>query len=272
MIPEPLDAGIPLGAPAAPEVRPPSPPAWDWHDLVLLVGLGAGAAGLAYAATMLGYVALSARWGWHVPPQSGEARSFLSLALQMVFYVLLFAAVYALVALRRRRPFWKALSWQRPSLRSTARFFAAGIVLSAAVEFAPTLFPDRSNFPLREFFTSPAVAYAVGVFAVLIAPLMEELIFRGVLFAIFESRVGMTFAIVSTAVLFTAMHIPEYEGAWNHLFLLLLVGLVFSAARGWTRSLAPSVILHAAYNLTQVFLLYMGTQQFRTLQGFLLKS
>ncbi len=266
---DPLEPSPFLSAPAEPVPQPVSPPAWDWSDLALLVGLGVGAMGLAYAATMLGYAGLSARLGWQVPPKSAEVRSFVALAFQLVFYALLFGAIYALVALRGRRPFWQAVSWRRPGLRMVARFFAAGVLLSMAVEFAPTLFPDRTNFPLREFFTSPAVAYAVGAFAVFIAPLMEELIFRGVLFAVFESRVGLTFAILSTAVLFTAMHIPEYRGAWNHLFLLLIVGLVFSGARGWTKSLAPSVILHTAYNLTQVFLLFVGTHQFRTLQGFL---
>lgn len=269
MTSEPSDAGFPLAAPAEPEPQPPSPPDWGWLDLVLFVGLGATAFGLAWVITIIGYTGLSAQMGWHLPPQSGEGRSFLSLALQLVFYVLLFAAIFALVALRGRRPFWKAVAWHRPSLRTVAGFFALGILLSVAVEFAPTLLPDRSNFPLREFFASPAVAYTVGVFAVFVAPLMEELIFRGVLFAIFESRVGLAFAVLSTAVLFTAMHIPEYQGAWNHLFLLLLVGLVFSLARGWTKSLAPSVILHTAYNLCQVLLLYVGTHQFRTLQGFL---
>jgi CAAX protease family protein len=272
MTPDPIETRTAPSAPPEPEAPALSPPPWDWHDLLLLGGLAAGALALAYAATIVGYSVIGPRAGWRLPSPTPQMTAFLSLALQLVFYGFLFAAIYALVALRGRGPFWEAVGWRRPTLRSTVRYFAAGILLSAAVEFAPTLLPDRSNFPLREFFSSPAVAYAVGAFAVFVAPLMEELIFRGVLFAIFESRVGRTFAILSTAVLFTALHLWEYAGAWNHLFLLLLVGLVFSAARGWTQSLAPSVILHTAYNLTQVLLLYVGTQQFRTLQGLLLKG
>lgn len=272
MTPETPETGAPPAGPMEAEVRPPSPPPWGWNDLALLLGLGAGTLGLAYVAVMLGYVALSPWGGWPVPPQNRQQSAFLSLAFQSAFYMLLFAAVYALVAARGRRPFWKAVRWKTPSVHGAARYFAGGIVLAAAVEFAPTLLPDRSNFPLREFFSSPAVAYTVGAFAVLVAPWMEELIFRGVLFAIFESRVGLTLAILVTAVLFTAMHIPEYRGAWNHIFLLLLVSLVFSGARGWTGSLAPSVLLHTAYNLAQVFLLYVGTHQFRNVQGLLLKG
>jgi CAAX protease family protein len=114
-------------------------------------------------------------------------------------------------------------------------------------------------------FSSPLAAYAVAAFAIFIAPFMEELIFRGVLFAIFERQVNLMFAITITALLFAALHIPEYRGAWNHLLLILLVGGVFSVTRGLTRSLAPSVILHFAYNLSLIGGLYFQTQHFRTL-------
>jgi len=104
---------------------------------------------------------------------------------------------------------------------------------------------------------------------VLVAPFMEELIFRGVLFAFFENLVGLRFAVVSTALLFAGLHVPEYWGAWHHAALILLVGVVFSMARGLTGSLAPSVILHFAYNTTLMTGLFIGSQHFREIQGVL---
>ena len=189
----------------------------------------------------------------------------------LVFYLFLFGAVYGLVAIRGRLPFRQALKWRGIPLAKALGYFVAGLVLAIAVQLAPVVFPDQTNFPLQQLFTSPAVAYALGVFAVLLAPLMEELIFRGVLFAIFEDQVGLRFAIIITAVLFTAMHIPEYLGAWNHIFLLLIVGLVFSFVRGITGSLVPSVLLHTAYNLCQVVLLFIATDHFRNFQGAFLR-
>lgn len=252
-------------SPAPPE--PPQPPRWDLSDLALFIGFGALAFVVAYAAVMIGYVALGPLAGWHVPPRGSAETAYLSLALEGVFYLLLLAVVYALVTVRKRLPMWRGLKWKKPGLMQALGYFAAGMFLSLAVQFAPTIFPDRKNFPLQQFFSSPQVAYAVGVFAVLVAPWMEELIFRGVLFAIFEDRVGLRFAVITTAVLFAAMHIPEYKGAWNHLFLLLIVGLVFSFTRGLTGSLAPSVVLHMAYNFTQLVMLYFATDHFRSVQS-----
>lgn len=257
--------------PVAPPPSAPQPPVWNLGDLGLLLGLGAVALAVAYATVTIGYVSLSPFTGWRVPPVGTLENAFLSLALQLVFYLFLLGVIYALVAIRKRLPFWNAMKWRNPSLGRVLGYAAGGMILSIAVQLAPAIFPDRSDFPLRQFFTSPATACAVGAFAVLVAPLMEEMIFRGVLYSIFEDQVGRVFAIVSTAVLFAGLHIPEYRGAWNHLFLLLIVGLVFSLARGLTGSLVPSVILHTAYNLTQLVTLFIATDHFRAIEGALLR-
>ena len=98
--------------------------------------------------------------------------------------------------------------------------------------------------------------------------MVEELVFRGLLFAIFERAVGMRFAVVATAVLFAGLHIPEYWHAWNHMFMILVVGVVFSLARGMTGSLTPSIILHIGYNSLMMTGLFFSTQHFRTASGF----
>jgi membrane protease YdiL (CAAX protease family) len=119
------------------------------------------------------------------------------------------------------------------------------------------------------FSDSAPASYVVGAFALLVAPFMEEMIFRGVLFAIFERRAGVGFAVVATALLFAGLHVPEYWRAWNHAILILVVGGVFSLARAKTGSLAPCVFLHLGYNASMVAGLFLQTQHFRTLQGML---
>jgi len=97
---------------------------------------------------------------------------------------------------------------------------------------------------------------------------VEEVVFRGLLFAIFERAMGWRFAVVTTAVLFAGLHAPEYWHAWNHLIMILVVGLVFSLARGATGSLAPSIILHLGYNSLIMTGLFVSTQHFRMTSGY----
>jgi hypothetical protein len=140
--------------------------------------------------------------------------------------------------------------------------------LALTVSLVLTLRPDSQGFPLEKMFDSRAASYAIGAFAISMAPVVEELVFRGLLFAILERAVGLRFAVVTTAVLFAGLHIPEYWHAWNHLFMILVVGVVFSLARGATGSLTPSILLHIGYNFLIMAGLFFSTQHFHAVSGF----
>jgi hypothetical protein len=184
-----------------------------------------------------------------------------------VFYGLTIGCIYILVTVNLKQPFWLALRWHRITAGKLLACLAGGALMTVAVALFPSLLPDSSQFPLENLFSSRAAAYAVGAFAILVAPLMEEMIFRGVLFAIFESLAGLPFAVLVTALLFGGLHVPEYWGAWNHMFLIFLVGLVFSLVRGASGSLAPSVFLHMGYNGSMMLALFLSTEQFRNLHA-----
>jgi membrane protease YdiL (CAAX protease family) len=183
---------------------------------------------------------------------------------QTVFYAPVLGYIYALVTVKYQLPFWKAFNSGKLTGRRLLRFVAGGIVLALVAEHMPTLVPDKDMFPLQELFSSTAAAYALAVFAVVVAPFMEELIFRGVLFNVFERQVGLGFAIAITALLFAGFHVPEYWGAWNHLLLVSLAGGVFSLARGITGSLAPSVLIHLGYNASVMTALFFETHHFHS--------
>jgi len=259
---------------AAPAEVPPravslrSPKLWSVRDLVLFLVVSALL--LVVVSPLLMYTAyatLRPVFGWRPPVRALDNNPFFLLVVQAVFHALVFAYVYFLIAVNYRQPFWAALGWRRLATRQAMLFFLGGTLLCLAVQLAPPVLPDREDFPLLRLFTSPQAAYAITAFAILVAPLMEELIFRGVLFRFFEFQVGVRFAILGTAVLFAGMHVPQYWGAWNHLLLVSLVGVAFSLARGLTGSLAPSVVLHVAYNAGVMVALFFETNQFRALGG-----
>ncbi len=246
-------------------VLPPAATPWRLRDLGFFLAFATPALLGSNLLLLIAYAALKPLMGWHTPPQALPGNAFFLVTLQLVFQGLLFAYVYLLVVVHYRQPFWPTVRWRNPTAHQTLRFFLGGILLALAVRHAPTLLPDVETFPLERLFSSPAAAYAVAGFAVLVAPFMEELIFRGVLFSVFERLVGLRFAIASTALLFAGLHVPEYWRAWNHVLLILLVGVVFSVARGLTGSLAPSVILHLAYNASLMTALFFESHHFRAI-------
>ncbi len=267
-----MSSDTPSAAPqdsAPPPITPPEAPVgaapWTLTDLGHFIVFVAGWLLASQLLTFAGYAALQPLIGWRTPATALQTNTFFALVAQMIFYVPVLGYVYHLVVIRYRLGFWAGLGWGRIRPQRSLALFLGGVLLALVSVRLPIFLPDRDTFPLQQLFSSAAAAYAVAGFAVLVAPFMEELVFRGILFAIFERQVGLRFAVAGSAALFAAFHVPEYWGAWNHLFLVAVAGCVFSLARGATGSLASSVILHLAYNSTLMTALFIDTHHFQGL-------
>jgi len=257
-VPPPLDS-----TPGEAQEAPPRP--WGLRDFFLFIGfvpLGMLAADIL---VFLGYALLHPALHWHLAREKLANDTFFLLAWQTVFYGLLLAFIYLLVVVGHAQPFWVMLRWRRITPGKVIACLLGGAFLTVAIALLPPVLPDANQFPLENLLNSRGAAFAIGAFAILVAPLMEEIVFRGVLFGIFEAQIGLRSAILITAILFGGLHVPEYWGAWNHMFLIFLVGLVFSLARGKSGSLAPSVFLHAGYNASMMLGLFLATQHFHNL-------
>lgn len=84
---------------------------------------------------------------------------------------------------------------------------------------------------------------------VCVAPFVEELVFRGVLLSGLASRLPVAWAILVSALVFGGAHLPDFQFAWYPVPALILLGLVLGWTRVRTRSLWPSITLHATNNL-----------------------
>lgn len=87
------------------------------------------------------------------------------------------------------------------------------------------------------------VALAIAV--VVIAPVVEELFFRGLLLGAMQRRWGVAAAVTGSAIVFGATHFQplQFPG-------LALAGAVFAAAAVRTGRLGTAVAVHAAFNAT----------------------
>jgi hypothetical protein len=262
------------GAPAeSPPPQPPAPPLapreiWTPRDLLLFVAFLPFALVASTLVVLMGYAVLRPFAGWHAPVDMAQRNPIFLLILQCVFYVFILGFLFLLAKLQHHQPFWRSLGWTKPTTRQVAGYLLGGGGLAAGVSVALTLRPDVQEFPLEKLFNSPATSYAIGVFAISVAPVVEEVVFRGLLFAIIERAAGMRFAVVTTAVLFAGLHVQEYWPAWHHMFMILVVGMVFSLARGMTGSLTSSIILHIGFNSCIMTGLFFSTQHFRAVGGF----
>ena len=98
------------------------------------------------------------------------------------------------------------------------------------------------------------VPIAVLTIAVL-APIAEELFFRGFVFNAWEREYGTRNALIGAALLFGLAHVPG--GTPLAVVIVLLLGFVLTAVYAWTRNLATTIGIHAAFNLASVLALFL---------------
>ena len=101
----------------------------------------------------------------------------------------------------------------------------------------------------------------LAVFGILLAPVVEEMFFRGFLYPVFERSHGAVSAVLATSTLFSLVHGVQYGWRWQNLLMLLGVGAVFGTLRARTHSILPSAFLHAGYNATLFAAVFVAGEQ-----------
>ena len=102
--------------------------------------------------------------------------------------------------------------------------------------------------PIQELFKNRQTALLLMSMAVMVAPLVEETVFRGYLYPLFAKSFGIAPAVVVTGILFGLMHGSQLGWSWGIVGLLILVGMIFTFARAYTGTVLASFLLHLGYN------------------------
>ena len=191
----PQDVPPPLESPVTEAGKSPLRD-WTLRDLLLFIAFVPIGLFIANTLVLVGYMLLRPTLHWHLTKEQLSTDPFSLLALQVIFYGLMFAFIYFLVVVGHRQSFWPALRWQRIRVGQALACLAGGALLTVAIALIPPVLPDAAHFPLENLFSSRAAAYGIGAFAILVAPFMEEMIFRGILFGIFEAQIGLRSAIL----------------------------------------------------------------------------
>src|SRR5579862_5832822 len=139
------------------------------------------------------------------------------------------------------------------------QFLAGGAVLAVGVPFAGGSLRSRETPPIEEMLQARASVVLFGVLGVLVAPLVEETIFRGFLYPVIARRLGVAAGVAITGTLFGLMHAAQLWGGWGQIALLIVVGVVLTWVRARTGTVAASYFVHLGYNGLQLagYLIYV---------------
>lgn len=167
-------------------------------------------------------------------------------------HLLTLLMVWALVTRFGRRPFWSTIGWgwgRLPPVAGTAICIALGIFFVIVGSFIAWLLGGNKPTTLEQIINSSLAArYLIAFFAVVSAPVVEEFVYRGILYAPLQRAMGVPAAVVIVLLLFTIVHVPQYQSNIGVIAAVGLLSVALTVIRAYTGRLLPCVIIHLVFN------------------------
>lgn len=142
------------------------------------------------------------------------------------------------------RPLKQKIAWSLGAYIAQVPLLGLAVAMSVALS---RLLPEPSHPMTEELAKSrdPGTLALIIVGACILAPFLEEILFRGMLLpAIARVTGSATTGILVSSFLFAAIH-PQGIAGWPPLFV---VGMMTALVTWQTKSLLPAMILHAIHN------------------------
>jgi len=148
------------------------------------------------------------------------------------------------------RPHWRG--WEYLGVKSTQWWqwpFWALVTVGLGLlfgYFAPSLGVEEMDDSMVQMAESTDYAILLFLGVAIAAPLVEEFIFRGVLYRGWrESKIGLIFTLVLTSFIWTSLHV-QYPAVI--LWYLFFFGIILGIAREWTGNIWIPVWMHFVNN------------------------
>jgi len=209
--------------------------------------------------------------------------SCIAYTLVLVLAILFFPMVW-------HRSFASGIQWNAAAVRTKWRWLIpVGVALAILSAASEALLSIPKNLPVDKFFSSQTDLWLVTILGTLLAPVFEEICFRGFLLPAIaiawdwfalprtpEARAqwsstnnistpGMAVGAILTSIAFAAMHGKQLSFTLGPLVVLFFVSLVLSFVRIRLRSVAASSLVHASYNGFLFAMTFISTSGYKHL-------
>lgn len=172
-------------------------------------------------------------------------------------HLLTLGATWLLVTRIGKYPFLKMLGWEWG--RGFSFWRCVGLALLLYLTGMSILYYSApvDNALERLVQSSRAAALATAFAATFTAPLVEELVFRGLLYSSLKRLAGTVWAVVVVVLLFALIHVPQYWPSYGVIATILLLSFTLTMIRARTGRLLPCFVIHLIFNGIQSVLIVL---------------
>jgi membrane protease YdiL (CAAX protease family) len=188
--------------------------------------------------------------------------AFLSIVAVLPSHLLTLALIWLMVTEGRTRPFWPAVGFEWPEFARPSIVMLASVgmaVVLLAMGGVVTHFWGGSKTQLDLLVESSIPARLATAFvAVFTAPLVEELVYRGVLYSALERTLGKIIGVIVVSLLFAGVHVFQYIDNIAVIAVITLLSVTLTVTRAYTGKVLPSFIIHLVFNGIQSIVIALG--------------
>lgn len=203
---------------------------------------------LGMAAVAVALRSLGTFWAEGI---SEMAEMVLGTALSSMLILLLIARATQLLS---TKGFWPSVGFD-PQQTDFGRTILGPAFLGLAFALCSSWIlvarPEQPETPLSlAVDASPSDAWVLGLLflALGVAPLVEEIIFRGYFFEVLRRVWGPRWAFYSISLSFGVLHVGQYWGDWPVIVMVAMLGFALSAVRVLSQTTRASTVMHYVYN------------------------
>ena len=197
----------------------------------------------------------------------------LQIALLATTYLTTLLAAWIFYPLVWQRRFLDGLQWRWAVARNqAAKLVSLGLLLGVTMQAVTYFITPPKTLPVDDFFHTQTDAWLITLFGTIVAPIFEEVCFRGFLLPAFAiaydwlslprtewartrwqttatlTPASLIFSAVLTSIFFALLHFQQVAHLWAALLVLFSISLLLTFVRVRTGSVAASVLVHGAYN------------------------
>ncbi|MEP6945133.1 MAG: type II CAAX endopeptidase family protein [Acidobacteriota bacterium] len=162
-------------------------------------------------------------------------------------HLITLALCWLVITRVRKYPFFQTLGFKMGGYRWW-HFILIILGILICILAVGSVFPEQDNDVIRMLRSSRTAVYLLTILATFTAPIVEEVVYRGVLYSAFQRSRGTVAAIIIVTFMFAGVHYLQYWGSPGTIILITILSLTLTLVRSTSRNLLPCIILHFLFN------------------------
>ena len=172
-------------------------------------------------------------------------------------HLLTLGVAWLVVTRAGKYPFWKTLGWESGRIKPwqaiviALALFLLGLLITYLIGGKKTELEELINSSYR---TRVATAFLAAT----TAPLVEEIIYRGILYSALQRAVGVFGSVFIVTILFAGVHVYQYRSNIGVILVITLLSLTLTVVRAYSGRLLPGYLIHLVFNGIQSVILVVS--------------